>query len=147
MPREYLSTAKQRVVIERARGLCEYCQSRFDHTTEHFAVEHITPSSRGGSSELDNLAFSCSGCNGHKHTKIVAPDPVSGQTIALYNPRQQKWENHFAWSEDYTQIIGLTPSGRATVEALKMNRPGLVNMRRVMYAAGEHPPQTSGSDN
>jgi hypothetical protein len=30
--------------------------------------------------------------------------------------------------------------GRATVEALRLNREGLVNLRRILYAAGEHPP-------
>lgn len=133
-------------MVARAKGLCEYCRSRFDHSTEHFAIEHIDPVSRGGGSELDNLAFSCSGCNEHKHAKIAAPDPEGSQTVPLYHPRRQKWEDHFRWSEDYTRIIGLTPTGRATVETLKMNRPGLVNMRRVLYAAGLHPPQAALPD-
>src|SRR2546422_6048903 len=42
--------------------------------------------------------------------------------------------------EDFTEIIVLTPVGRATVAALHLNRSGLVNMRRILYAAGEHPP-------
>lgn len=146
MPREYIPIAKQQAVIERARGLCEYCRSRLDHTTEHFAIEHIIPLSREGSSELDNLASSCSGCNGHKHAKTAAPDPADGQLAFLYHPRQQCWEDHFRWSEDYAQIIGLTPTGRATVAALKMNRVGLVNMRRALYAVGKHPPQTEPLD-
>lgn len=58
----------------------------------------------------------------------------------LYHPRQQKWSDHFRWSEDYTLIIGLTPVGRATVESLKLNRRSLVNLRRVLFALGEHPP-------
>jgi 5-methylcytosine-specific restriction endonuclease McrA len=66
MPRVYIPANTQRAVIERAQGRCEYCQSRADYTTEPFAVEHIIPVSRGGTSEIDNLAFSCSGCNGHK---------------------------------------------------------------------------------
>jgi len=39
-------------------------------------------------------------------------------------------------------IIGLTPSGRATVEALDLNRSSLINLRRVLRASGEHPPHT-----
>ena len=35
-----------------------------------------------------------------------------------------------------------TPS-EATVEALQLNREGLVNLRRVLYLMGEHPPQTT----
>ncbi|HMV47513.1 MAG TPA: HNH endonuclease [Blastocatellia bacterium] len=141
MPRKHITVAKQRVVIERAQGLCEYCRSRADHTTESFAIEHILPLSRNGNSELNNLAFSCSGCNGHKHRKIEAPDPVSGLVVPLFHPRRQKWEEHFRWSDDYKTIIGLTPTGRATVEALNMNRPGLVNIREALFQTRKHPLQ------
>jgi len=44
------------------------------------------------------------------------------------------------WSDDFTLIVGLTGTGRATVEALQMNRPGVVNLRRLLHAAGLHPP-------
>jgi len=47
---------------------------------------------------------------------------------------------HFAWDDEYTKLTGLIPVGRATVEALRLNRNGLVNMRRVLYCVGEHPP-------
>jgi hypothetical protein len=63
------------------------------------------------------------------------------KAVPLYNPREQRWDEHFSWSEDYLRITGLTPIGRATVEALRLNREGLVNMRRILYAVGEHPPQ------
>lgn len=47
---------------------------------------------------------------------------------------------YFGWNEDFTQMIGLTPTGRATVETLKLNRAGLMNMRQVLCMAGKHPP-------
>jgi hypothetical protein len=43
-------------------------------------------------------------------------------------------------NEDFTRIVGLTPTGRATVSALQINRPGVVNMRRALFAIGLHPP-------
>ena len=70
----------------------------------------------------------------------MASDPVSGLVTPLFHPRQQRWGEHFRWSEDFTEIIGFTPAGRATVAVLHLNRSGLVNMRRILYAAGEHPP-------
>ena len=140
MRRIYISVDKRRTVIERAQGRCEYCQSRANYATETFAVEHILPISHGGTSELNNLALSCSGCNGHKYNKTQVPDPADGKMVPLFNPRQQKWQEHFCWNDDFTCIIGLTPTGRATVEALEMNRPGLVNMRRLLYLVGRHPP-------
>jgi hypothetical protein len=103
-------------------------------------VEHIVPISQGGSNLLENLALACQGCNAHKHTKSQAPDPADGAMMPLYHPRQQEWSEHFQWNQAFTLIIGITPTGRATVEALKMNRQSLVNLRRVLYTLGEHPP-------
>ncbi len=140
MPRVYIAAETQRTVIERAYNCCEYCQSRADYATVSFAVEHIVPISRGDTSDLSNLALSCSGCNGHKYNKTEGPDPTDGIPAPFFNPRQQKWQDHFYWNEDYTHIIGVTPTGRATVEALRLNRPGLVNMRQVLYGIGKHPP-------
>ena len=55
-------------------------------------------------------------------------------------PHQQRWRDHFAWNEDATLIVGLTATGRATVAALKLNRPELVNLREVLYVTQKHPP-------
>lgn len=107
---------------------------------QSFSVEHIGPRSRQGPDSLGNLAFSCQGCNNHKYTKTNGTDPVSGSLVPLFHPRNQLWTDHFAWNDDATLILGLTPTGRATVETLRLNRPGLVNLRRILAAAGEHPP-------
>jgi hypothetical protein len=58
----------------------------------------------------------------------------------LFNPRRDKWTTHFAWTDDATQVLGLTAIGRATVEALQLNRAALINLRRALIKAGEHPP-------
>jgi hypothetical protein len=64
----------------------------------------------------------------------------------LFHPRQQRWSDHFTRNEGATLIIGLSPTGRATVASLHLNRPELVNLRRILAAAGEHPPpEPSGS--
>ncbi len=107
-----------------------------------FSVEHIGPRSQEGADSPDNLALSCQGCNNHKYTKTRAVDPVTGEEVPLFHPRRHRWQDHFAWNEDFSLILGLTPTGRATVGALRLNRPGLVNLRRVLYTAGEHPPAT-----
>lgn len=131
----------RRTVIARSQGICEYCRSRADHSAGVFTVEHIVPISRGGSDTLDNLALACSGCNGHKYDKVEALDPTTKQVVPLFHPRRQEWNGHFEWSEDYSEIIGNTATGRATVSALRMNRSGLVNLRRALYILGKHPPE------
>lgn len=136
-----ISPVLRRFVFERAHGCCEYCQSQARFATESFVVEHIYPRARGGATTLDNLALSCSGCNGHKGSKTQAIDSMSGEFVALFHPRRQRWIEHFAWSTDFTLVIGLTACGRATVDALNINRSPLINLRRVLRLAGVHPVQ------
>jgi len=134
-------TAQQkRDVISRAKACCEYCHSQLRFTNHSFSIEHIIPKSQGGESRLDNLALSCQSCNNHKYTKTEGVDPLSGQIVPLYHPRRHQWASHFAWNDDCTLIIGLTPIGRATVETIRLNKLGLANLRRILYAAGKHPP-------
>lgn len=94
-------------------------------------VEHIIPQARGGSSEDENLWLSCRRCNQYKSAKIEAIDPVINLSVPLFNPRKQMRSEHFAWSDDGCKIIGLTPSGRATVIALKLNNEHIVGARRL----------------
>jgi len=93
------------------------------------------PRSKGGETSEDNLALSCQGCNGHKYTATTAVDPVTETEVPLFDPRQDLWQEHFAWSADFTRVVGLSEVGRATVDRLKLNRPGLVNLRRVLVEA------------
>jgi 5-methylcytosine-specific restriction endonuclease McrA len=134
-------TAKQRrLVEERAQGCCEYCLSQAGFSTQSFSIEHIIPRDKGGETEIENLALSCQGCNNHKYTKTEGYDPTTREYVSLYHPRQQEWFNHFAWNDDCTLILGVTETGRATVETLHLNREGVVNLRRLLYAAQKHPP-------
>lgn len=138
---KYVPVNLRNLVAERANFICEYCRSPQDFSAESFAVEHIFPRSSGGKTVGENLAFSCLGCNSHKATKTKALDPISEITVALFNPRTQNWNEHFIWDKDFTELIGLTPTGRATIEALKLNRKGVRNLRWALFAVGKHPPK------
>lgn len=139
MPKPRLTPQQKDQVAQRARYLCEYCLSQLNYSPDPFSVEHIQPQSSGGTNRLNNLAFACQGCNGRKYTSTSAIDPVTGQTVPLYHPRQHQWTDHFIWSDDKTLIIGLTPIGRATVVKLELNREGVVNLRNLLHAIGKHP--------
>lgn len=133
------SRKQRQLVKERARKRCKYCLCPASFSPFTFQVDHIFPYSRGGKTELDNLAFSC-GCNNFKSGRTHARDPQTNRLAHLFHPRRQGWSQHFAWSEDKTQIVGLTPTGRATVAALRMNREELIKLRGMLLAVGEHPP-------
>jgi hypothetical protein len=80
------------------------------------------------------------GCNQYKWTKTEAQDPETGEDVKIFNPRQQKWIDHFAWNSEGTQIIGLTAVGRATIAALQLNNSLAVIVRSNWVKAGWHPP-------
>ena len=126
-------------MAERARWRCEYCLSPAAYSTQPFEIDHIIPRSKNGGTTPENLAFSC-GCNSYKSDKTRARDPQTGRTVSLFHPRRQRWLQHFAWSTDALRILGRTAIGRATVETLQLNRPELINLRRILRAVGEHPP-------
>jgi hypothetical protein len=131
---------RRRLVKESAHFCCEYCLSQEAYSPDPFSVEHIIPLNAGGHSAEDNLALACQGCNNLKYNKTSAIDPVTMREVPLFNPRKDPWREHFAWNRDYTELIGLTPIGRATIEELRLNREPVVNLRRVLIAVGKHPP-------
>jgi hypothetical protein len=130
----------RRQVAEDAGHRCGYCLSDELLTGVPLAVDHIVPAAKAGETVRDNLWLACRPCNEFKGVETHAPDPETGQLAALFNPRQQSWAEHFAWSKDSILVVGITPTGRATVAALHLNRPLLVKARRRWVAAGWHPP-------
>lgn len=131
-----------RLVHERADYTCEYCQTSQRVIGQAMHVEHIDPK---GGDQPENLCLSCSSCNLSKARAVSASDPLTGQVVALFNPRRQLWSAHFQWVEDDQQVAGLTAAGRATVIRLKMNLPHLVEARSIWVMAGVHPPKIPNS--
>jgi hypothetical protein len=84
-------------------------------------IEHIIPHARGGSDDEANLWLSCSLCDRYKGSQTMGIDPINDVQVELFNPRTQAWRAHFHWSQNGTMILGTTPVGRATVEALRLN--------------------------
>jgi 5-methylcytosine-specific restriction endonuclease McrA len=118
-------------VRARADQRCEYGKMHQSLQGASFHIKHVLPSSRGGPTELANLAFACPSCNLHKSDQTEAADPESGEVVVLFNPRDDAWEEHFQW-KDY-HVEGLIPRGRATVAKLQLNSP----RRRLVRQAEE----------
>ena len=87
------------------------------------------------------VRYVCSFCNDHKSDRIAALDAVTGEIVRLFDPRHQLWADHFRWTPEGDHIVGETPTGRATVVALNLNRPALVHARRAWAMVGWHPPK------
>jgi hypothetical protein len=140
MTRTHIPKKLRHQIVEDAGILCGYCLSDETLMGVSLAVDHIIPIAAGGSTERQNLWLACRSCNEFKGAQTQALDPESKQLAPLFNPRTQDWYEHFAWSKDKAEVVGLTPTGRATVIALQLNRPLLVQARRRWAQAGWHPP-------
>jgi hypothetical protein len=131
----------RRAVRERARGLCEYCRCSEELTGHECTIDHILPEARGGTDDASNLCLCCFWCNSYKQVMAEALDSRTGRIVPLFNPRTDRWEAHFRWSPTGARIMGRTATGRATVQALHLNRIFLARARRVWARHGLRPPE------
>lgn len=135
-----ISDALRQRVRESAGNRCGYCHSAQQYVMGILEIEHLVARAQGGTDDEANLWLSCSLCNRYKGAQGSGRDPSTGKSVPLFNPRTQNWIEHFHWSADGAYILGLTPTGRATVESLKLNNELAVEVRRNWVLAGWHPP-------
>ena len=146
MPRPYIPVEVERRVRKAAGDRCGYCLSPQSLVMARLEIEHIVPRTSfaaddPAADDETNLWLACPLCNGHKSDKISAADPDTGERVRLFNPRTQRWSAHFRWSEDGIRVVGLTPTGRATVAALHLaDDPEALRVRANWVMAGWHPP-------
>ena len=124
--------------MERAGNRCEYCRLNQTGQEATFHVDHIVPRAAEGPTEPNNLALACVSCSLRKGARELAIDPDTGQRVRLFHPRLDRWDEHFRWED--VRVVGLTPIGRTTVEALKLNRELVVAIRKEESFLGRHPP-------
>ena len=132
MTTEYIPVGMRRETIERSNGICEYCRlpniAFFPHE-----VDHVIARKHGGQTELDNLAYACFECNRHKGSDIASIDPDIGLITPLFNPRTQKWHEHFRFQSKL--IVPITPEARTTVFLLRLNAPDRIAERQRLKIA------------
>jgi hypothetical protein len=141
MRKAHVPASVRRSIAEQARHRCGYCLTPEALSGAAMEVEHILPEAMGGETVEENLWLSCRRCNGSKGARTHAMDPVTADAVPLYNPRTQPWPDHFEWSPDGTHILGKTLTGRATIEALRMNDPLIVAARERWVRGGWWPPE------
>jgi hypothetical protein len=134
----YIPTELRQLVLRRAAGRCEYCELSQEGQEATFHIDHVVPVAAGGQTIAENLALACVSCSLRKAARQTAIDPQSSEEVALYNPRHEAWHRHFRW--DGLSLIGLTATGRATIEALDMNRLLILAIRQEEAILGRHPP-------
>jgi hypothetical protein len=128
----------RRRVIRRASDRCEYCLLAQVGQEATYHIDHITPEVHGGKTSEENLALACVSCSLRKGSRRSAVDPDTGKRVALFHPRRDVWDEHFAW--EGVEVAGLTAKGRATIELLKLNRASILAIREEEMLRGRHPP-------
>jgi len=131
-----------RQVEVRAEGRCEYCCMHQSLQGATFHVEHIIPQSRGGPTQLENLAWACPSCNLRKANRLASVDTETNTLVSLFHPRIDHWPTHFRW--DGYRLVGQTPIGRATVAALDLNHSRRIQIRQVEESFDLFPPTDGG---
>jgi len=140
--KSYISPQLRAAVETVAGQRCGYCLTPQAITGAALEIEHILPEVAGGLTVEDNLWLACTACNRYKGRRTHGYDGRSGEWVPLFNPRRQRWLEHFSWSKDGAEIIGLTACGRVTVDLLHMNHEEIVGARSLWVQAGWWPPES-----
>ena len=115
-------------VAQRANFRCEYCRIHQDDMFISFEIDHIVAQKHGGGNEIENLAYTCPHCNQHRGTDMVTFIDNYNNIIRLFNPRVDKWGEHFE-----------SKIGKATIKLLKMNDVDLIILRGLLSDLGRYP--------
>jgi len=107
---------RERVAV-RAKRRCEYCLLHEEHSYWPHQIDHVISLKHGGSSEFENLAYSCLRCNAWKGSDIGSLD--GDRFVPLFNPRKNLWQDHF-FMRGFV-IEPLTAEGRVTARLLRLN--------------------------
>jgi hypothetical protein len=127
----------RREVRARAGGHCEYCLMDEILLVWGCEVDHILSRKHGGTTESSNLALSCARCNRAKGTDLGSIHPESEGLVRLFNPRRDRWDEHF--KHDGVRIVGLTLIGQVTVSLLQFNQDERLLERELLQKAGKYP--------
>jgi 5-methylcytosine-specific restriction endonuclease McrA len=129
-----LSVSLRQLIAERARYRCEYCLLPQAGSMHRHEPDHIISRQHDGETREDNLAFACFRCNRYKGPNVGSFDPLTGALVSLFNPRTQRWEDHFKWEAAVVQA--LSPEGRVTVKLLRFNETDRVMERQRLRTVG-----------
>lgn len=136
----YISRRLRQKVWDRALNVCEYCLMHEDLLMFAPQVDHIISIKHGGGNDVENLAFCCIRCNRNKGTDLGSILQNQMEIIRFYNPRLDKWTDHFKIKD--AEIIPITPIGRVTEKIFCFNTPERVLERKMLMDLGLFPHPT-----
>ena len=133
------SSGLRRFVATRADHICEYCLIHAENTYLGGHIDHVISEKHGGKTEEANLAFACIYCNLYKGSDIASRVLETGELVPLFNPRKDRWGDHFYLAPDGITILPLTPVGEVTVRLLQLNEDSRLMERKALQEKGRYP--------
>ena len=137
----YINSEIREIVASRANFICEYCLLAEEDAYFKFQIEHIISRKHEGSSGLDNLALACVFCNRYKGSDIASLIPESNRLIRFYNPRTDRWHEHFRLND--VVVEPLTEIGEATIRILQINHDDQILEREVLNRRRRYPSEAA----
>jgi hypothetical protein len=133
----YIPAELRRLVIARAVSICEYCLVAEEDTFLRLEVDHVIGEKHGGPTTADNLACACFHCNRAKGSDIGSLDWDGGTFVRFFNPRTDRWADHFALAG--ARIDTRTAIGSVTARILEFNAAPRLFAREAMLAVARYP--------
>ena len=124
-------------IAQRAEWHCEYCLIHREDSAFPHEVDHIVSRKHGGSSTPNNLAYACVICNRYKGSDVASIELRTGEVIRLFDPRRDRWTDHFRI--DGALIEPITIVGSTTARLLRLNAPERILERRILQSLDRYP--------
>lgn len=135
---EYIPAELRRLIRARAGDRCEYCSIHEDDAFLPHEPDHIIAVKHRGKTIETNLAWTCFVCNRAKGSDLASIDDLTGEIVRLYHPRVDIWEDHLELQLDGS-FSARSSIGRVTISLLKLNRPELLEIRKLLTRIGRRP--------
>src|SRR5205823_10505338 len=134
---DYINPELRRLISDRADHLCEYCLIHEDDSFFGFEADHIISLKHGGLTEANNLAYACTFCNRLKGSDIGSIYWQTKQFYRFFNPRIDKWFEHFQLNG--AVIESITEIGEVTARILRFNNSDRILEREALIEVKRYP--------
>jgi HNH endonuclease len=135
---EYVPAELRRLVRSRADLRCEYCLIHEEDVLLPHEPDHIVAAKHRGETVETNLAWACFVCNRAKGSDLSSIDLETSKLVRLFNPRTDRWGDHFILHSN-GRITPQTDVARVTEFLLQLNRPELLELRRILAKLSHKP--------
>lgn len=136
MPRFYITKELKQLVSQRADFLCEYCLIS-EEDSGGCQFDHVISVKHGGETTAENLAYACLYCNLNKGTDLGSIIWRTGDLVRFFNPRREKWSEHFCL--EGAMIQPLTDIGEVTARILQFNSSDRLLERQLLIEVNRYP--------